>query len=105
LFAKLRYFDAALNESRTAVSNPDELEEDQESSDNSVYWKLVMLNEPILGDCEVKLVGFEDPDANKAFRHSSAHILGFAIEKVFEDPSLTIGPPVQDGFFYDFYSS
>jgi len=39
-----------------------------------------MLNEPILGDCEVKLVGFDDEEAKKAFRHSSAHILGSAIE-------------------------
>ena len=39
-----------------------------------------------------------------AFWHSSAHILGSAIEQVFEEPQLTIGPSVKDGFFYDFYS-
>lgn len=36
--------------------------------------------------------------------HSSAHILGAAIEQVFDEPKLTIGPPVSEGFYYDFFS-
>lgn len=36
--------------------------------------------------------------------HSSAHILGAAIEKIFKEPKLTIGPPVSEGFYYDFFS-
>lgn len=36
--------------------------------------------------------------------HSSAHILGAAIEQVFEEPKLTIGPPISEGFYYDFFS-
>ena len=63
-----------------------------------------MLDEPLLGDCEVELVGFGDEEAVKAFRHSSAHILGAAIEQVYDEPQLTIGPPIQDGFYYDFFS-
>lgn len=43
-------------------------------------------------------------DAKPAFWHSSAHILGSAIEQEFEDALLTHGPPTKDGFFYDFYS-
>jgi threonyl-tRNA synthetase len=73
------------------------MEENEETE-----WKLTMLNEPILGDCEVQFATFEDPQAQMAFRHSSAHILGYAIEQVFEDSLLTIGPPFKDGFFYDF---
>lgn len=63
-----------------------------------------MLDEPIIDDCEIKLVGIEDPDALSAFHHSSAHILGYAIEQVFEEPLLTVGPPTKEGFFYDFFS-
>lgn len=37
-----------------------------------------------------------------AFWHSSAHILGAAIEQVYEDPLMTVGPATKDGFFYDF---
>lgn len=63
-----------------------------------------MLNDPIMGDCEILALGFNDEDGKIAYRHSSAHILGSAIEQVFENPLLTIGPPVKDGFFYDFFS-
>ena len=84
------------------IKDADELEEDSEAQEQA--WRLQMLDEPILGDCEVQLIGFEDEEAAKAFRHSSAHILGAAIEQVFDEPLLTIGPPVQDGFYYDFYS-
>ena len=39
-----------------------------------------MLNDPILGDCEIQTVGFDEADGQNAFRHSSANILGSAIE-------------------------
>jgi threonyl-tRNA synthetase len=48
------------------------------------------------------MVNFEQ--SKTAFWHSSAHILGSAIEKTFQDALLTVGPPTKDGFFYDFYS-
>ena len=64
-----------------------------------------MLNEPLLGNCEIQLVGFDDTEAQMAYRHSSAHILGYAVENTFEDPLLTIGPSTKDGFFYDFLPS
>jgi len=43
-------------------------------------------------------------ETKSAFWHSSAHILGSAIENVLEDALLTVGPPTMDGFFYDFKS-
>ena len=64
----------------------------------------MMLNDNIKASCELSFVGIEDEQAQIAFKHSSAHILGSAIEKVFHDPLLTTGPPTKDGFFYDFYS-
>ena len=63
-----------------------------------------MLSEPLLGDCEIQTLDFDDFESRMAYWHSSAHILGSAIEQVFEEPQLTIGPSVKDGFFYDFYS-
>ena len=63
---------------------------------------MIMLNEPLLGDCEIEFVGFDDMEARMAYRHSSAHVLGYAIENTFEEPLLTIGPSIKDGFFYDF---
>ena len=106
LFAKQRYFNQEIA-SMNHISDPDsiinDVDEDSEAKDSDA-WRLVMLNEPILGDCEIKFVDFGDSEAQMAFRHSSAHILGYAIEQVFDDPQLTIGPAVNDGFFYDFFS-
>jgi threonyl-tRNA synthetase len=79
------------------LADPDQLEEVEHSD-----WKLSMLSEDILGDCEVQLAKFDDPEAKMAFWHSSAHILGSAIEQVYEDSMLTIGPSIKEGFFYDF---
>jgi threonyl-tRNA synthetase len=39
-----------------------------------------------------------------AYWHSSAHILGYAIELFYKEPLLTVGPPTDQGFFYDFFS-
>ena len=39
-----------------------------------------MLNDPIVGDCEILTLGFSEAEGQNAFRHSSAHILGSAIE-------------------------
>lgn len=44
------------------------------------------------------------PLIQKHYWHSSAHILGSAIEKVFPEALLTHGPAIKEGFFYDFYS-
>jgi threonyl-tRNA synthetase len=95
LFAKVRYRDPLVG---VKLTDPDQLEDAQESAD----WKLTGLQEPILGDCEATLASFEDPVAQSAFWHSSAHILGYAIEQVYENSLLTIGPSIKDGFFYDF---
>ena len=67
-------------------------------------WTLQMLSEPLKGDCEIEFVTIEDPEGLNAFWHSTAHILGSAIEHVYPSSQLTIGPAVKDGFYYDFYS-
>ena len=94
LFAKVRQLDPKVG---ISLADPDQLEEVEHSD-----WKLSMLSEDILGDCEVQLAKFDDPEAKMAFWHSSAHILGSAIEQVYEDSMLTIGPSIKEGFFYDF---
>lgn len=65
-------------------------------------WKLVDLSRSLEGDCEIEIADFTE--SKSAFWHSSAHILGSAIENLFEDALLTVGPPTKDGFFYDFKS-
>ena len=94
LFAKVKYHDPRVG---ISLADPDQLEEVEHSE-----WKLSMLNEDILGDCEIQLAKFDDHEAKMAFWHSSAHILGYAIEQVYQDSMLTIGPSIKEGFFYDF---
>jgi threonyl-tRNA synthetase len=55
-----------------------------------VLWDL---SRPLLGDCHLTLLKFDDPEAKTVFWHSSAHILGAAIEALF-GAHLTIGPPL-----------
>jgi threonyl-tRNA synthetase len=58
------------------------------------------LSRPLVGDCVLTLLKYDHPEANTVFSHSSAHVLGAAIEASF-GAHLTIGPPLQQGFYYD----
>jgi len=58
------------------------------------------LERPLEGSCKLELLDFEDPEGKKVFWHSSAHVLGEAAERRF-GCDLCIGPPVQDGFYYE----
>jgi threonyl-tRNA synthetase len=57
---------------------------------------------PLEEDCELTFANFQESKSH--FWHSSAHILGAAVEQVFDDALLTVGPSTKDGFFYDFFS-
>lgn len=66
--------------------------------------KLWDLNRPLEGDCKLEFLDFESKEGSHVFWHSSAHILGQAIELEFKDAQLTIGPPLDEGgFYYDVY--
>jgi len=66
---------------------------------------LVDLNTKLNQDCDIELLSFDSPEGQKVFWHSSAHILGQALE-IFDGGLLCTGPPISDnGFYYDFFSS
>lgn len=58
------------------------------------------LERPLEKSCRLKLLDFEHPEGKKVFWHSSAHVLGEAAERRF-GCDLCIGPPVEDGFYYE----
>eukprot|EP00197_Chlamydomonas_leiostraca_P002015 CAMPEP_0202857222 /NCGR_PEP_ID=MMETSP1391-20130828/251_1 /ASSEMBLY_ACC=CAM_ASM_000867 /TAXON_ID=1034604 /ORGANISM="Chlamydomonas leiostraca, Strain SAG 11-49" /LENGTH=715 /DNA_ID=CAMNT_0049536001 /DNA_START=82 /DNA_END=2229 /DNA_ORIENTATION=+ len=60
------------------------------------------LTRPLEGDCAIKLFNFDDPEGKDAYWHSSAHVLGQALELEF-GVDLTIGPSLEEGFYYDCY--
>ncbi|MBQ3087427.1 MAG: threonine--tRNA ligase [Clostridia bacterium] len=54
------------------------------------------------GDCELQILTFEDEDGAKTFRHTASHILAQAVKRLYPNAKLTIGPAVENGFYYDF---
>lgn len=75
-------------------------------ADNTVIAKinneLWDLDRPLEGDCSMKLLKFDDPEAQAVFWHSSAHILGEAMERCYGG-KLCYGPPIENGFYYDMH--
>ncbi len=59
------------------------------------------LYRPIDHDAEIRLITTKDPEALEIMRHSAAHLMAHAICRVYKDAHLTIGPVVEDGFYYD----
>lgn len=62
---------------------------------------IVDLYSEIPGDAAVRLITTKDPEAIEIMRHSAAHVMAQAIVRLHKDAKLTIGPVVEDGFYYD----
>ncbi len=63
--------------------------------------KTVALIEELNFDAEVKLLTFEDAAGKHLFRHTASHILAQAVKRLYPTAKLTIGPAVENGFYYD----
>ncbi len=57
---------------------------------------------PIHGDHELRLLTFDDPDGRWTYRHTASHMMAQAVQKLFPNVKVTIGPAIEDGFYYDF---
>ncbi len=64
--------------------------------------KLVDLSHVIDRDSQVAIVTDKDADGVEVLRHSTAHLLAHAVKELFPDAQVTIGPVIEDGFYYDF---
>ncbi len=64
--------------------------------------KLVDTSHVIEGDAELAIVTERDPDGLEIIRHSTAHLLAQAVKQLFPEAQVTIGPTVENGFYYDF---
>ncbi|GGF76310.1 threonine--tRNA ligase [Wenyingzhuangia marina] len=63
--------------------------------------KTVETKTPLTTDGNLTLYTFEQPEGKKAFWHSSAHVLAQAIQQLYPGVKLTIGPAIENGFYYD----
>lgn len=59
------------------------------------------LQEPIEEDAEIRFVKFEDEEGKEIFWHTSAHLMAFAIQRLFPETKFAIGPAIDAGFYYD----
>lgn len=62
----------------------------------------VDLSRPLEGDAEIQILTWSDREGKEVFWHSSAHIMAQAVLEVFPNTKLAIGPPIEEGFYYDF---
>jgi len=63
---------------------------------------LVDLASPIDRDARVAIVTSKDPDALELIRHDAAHVMAQAVQELFPGTQVTIGPAIENGFYYDF---
>ena len=64
--------------------------------------KMVDLTYPLTEDATVRIVTNKSPEALELYRHSTAHLLAAAVTALFPKVQCGIGPPIEDGFYYDF---
>ncbi|RMH73412.1 MAG: threonine--tRNA ligase [Gemmatimonadetes bacterium] len=63
---------------------------------------VVDLSRPIEQDATVEILTFDDPEGREVYRHSSTHIMAQAVTELFPEAKPTLGPPLDDMFYYDF---
>ena len=64
--------------------------------------KLVDTSYPISQNATLAIITAKDADGLEMIRHSTAHLLAYAVKELFPDAQVTIGPVVENGFYYDF---
>ena len=60
------------------------------------------LMRPLKGDVELGILTAKDPEGLELIRHDAAHVLAQAVQELYPDTQVTIGPVIDDGFYYDF---
>src|SRR6202044_294151 len=65
--------------------------------------KVTDLADPIEHDAKIEFIDREDPRALELIRHDAAHVLAEAVQALYPGTQVTIGPVIENGFYYDFY--
>lgn len=67
-----------------------------------VNGQVIDLSRPLDHDCRLEPVIANSPEGLEVLRHSSAHLMAQAVKRLFPDTQVTIGPVIENGFYYDF---
>src|SRR5947208_2983488 len=65
--------------------------------------ELADLTDPISRDAKIEFINREDPRALELIRHDCAHVLAEAVQTLWPGTQVTIGPVIENGFYYDFF--
>ena len=68
----------------------------------SINGQLKDLDFEINKDCDVQIITKESELGIEILRHDAAHVMAEAVKSLFPDVQVTIGPPIENGFYYDF---
>src|SRR5918996_1547659 len=60
------------------------------------------LAEPIKANAKIRILTRDDPDALPLIRHDAAHVMAEAVQELYPGTQVTIGPVIENGFYYDF---
>ena len=60
------------------------------------------LDRPLTDDAKVEPIPWDDPEGQRIYHHSTTHIMAQAVKALFPETKITIGPAIDDGFYYDF---
>ena len=63
--------------------------------------QILDLNRPLHQSGKLEILTFDDPEGREVFWHSSAHLMAQAVKQLFPKARLAIGPPIENGFYYD----
>jgi len=74
----------------------------QNSLAAKVNGQLVDLNFRFIEDCSLELITYKSPEAHEILLHSTSHIMAQAVKQLFPDAKVTIGPAIENRFYYDF---
>lgn len=99
LVAKVKYTSKVVDLSKGLVDADADLENPNNETFDFELWDM---DRGLEGDCLIEYLTFDDKLGKQVFWHSSAHILGSALEKSYGS-YLCIGPPLNEGFYYDSY--
>ena len=95
----VKQFEAGVNAMDIAISISEGLARKVlAASVNGEIWDL---SRPIQNDATLQLLTWNDDKGKSTFWHSSAHLLAEAVEEVFPGVKFWVGPPVENGFYYD----
>ncbi|MEO8407308.1 MAG: threonine--tRNA ligase [Oxalobacteraceae bacterium] len=95
-----RHFDAPVTVAQVALSIGPGLA--KSALAGKINGQLVDTSYLIVSDVDLAIVTDKDADAFEVIRHSTAHLLAYAVKELFPDAQVTIGPVIDNGFFYDF---